>query len=697
MPFSATTQTSPPDADDDWLIMLIVALTPSCTTPTISQVTNGQPLYAGQSVTLSVACRLSPFSYQWRANGVAIPSATSATITTNVPSDSNITAVAFSVVAVAANRSSTVSTTFRVLAAPNQSITFAPLSPRLLSDSPIVISANASSGLPVSFSTPTPTICSVTGTTVTLLAAGACEIIARQSGNATFTSAAEVSRSFDIAVAATIPGAPSIGLASAGNAQAIVNFIPPTSNGGSPITNYSATCGTQNASAAISPIAVTGLTNGTAVSCTVRAVNIIGSSAASAASNVVTPAATVPGAPTALSAIAGNASAVVTFSAPAGDGGSPITNYSATCGAQNALGVTSPIAVTGLANGTAVACTVRAVNVIGSSAASVASNAVTPTASVPGAPTALNATAGNASALVTFTAPASDGGSAITGYKVSCNPSGIFATGTVSPITVMGLANGTAYTCSVTATNAFGTGAASATVGVTPVAPPPSPPQVNASFNPTDIGANGTTKLTIVVTNNSDIALNGITFTNPYPAGLLNSATPNPLLSGFGCSGNLAVSANGTNVALSGGIVPPYTSCKYSVEVKATALGTIVNAPLAVTGTAVAVGTAPSITLTVHSLLDSLNGIKAALNAADMTAAKSYFKIGVRDTFAPILDKVRLRGATAFFDSLSSPQQSGSGQDYIEFAVRRVVGGQTYTFFIYYTMDEDGIWRIESM
>ena len=84
------------------------------------------------------------------------------------------------------------------------------------------------------------------------------------------------------------------------------------------------------------------------------------------------------------------------------------------------------------------------------------------TATVPGAPTIGTATAGNAQATVTFTPPASNGGSAITGYTVTSNPGSIVGTGTASPITVTGLVNGTAYTFTVTATNAIGTGPASA-------------------------------------------------------------------------------------------------------------------------------------------------------------------------------------------------------------------------------------------
>jgi hypothetical protein len=90
----------------------------------------------------------------------------------------------------------------------------------------------------------------------------------------------------------------------------------------------------------------------------------------------------------------------------------------------------------------------------------------------PGAPTIGTATAGNAQATVTFTAPASDGGAAITGYTVTSAPGNVVGTGTSSPITVAGLSNGTSYTFTVVATNAVGDSvASSASNAVTPKAP----------------------------------------------------------------------------------------------------------------------------------------------------------------------------------------------------------------------------------
>ncbi len=198
-------------------------------------------------------------------------------------------------------------------------------------------------------------------------------------------------------------------------------------------------------------------------------------------------AATVPGAPTGVAATAGNGTANLSWTAPP-DGGSAITSYRITpyigTVAQTPTTISggppsTSTTVTGLTNGTAYTFTVTAGNGVGLGPASAASAAVTPTApTAPGAPTGVLAAAGNGTANVSWTAP-SNGGSPITSYTVTPYIGVVAQTATtitgsppVTSVTITGLTNFTTYTFRVTATNAFGTGPASAaSAAVTPTAP----------------------------------------------------------------------------------------------------------------------------------------------------------------------------------------------------------------------------------
>lgn len=164
-----------------------------------------------------------------------------------------------------------------------------------------------------------------------------------------------------------------------------------------------------------------------------------------------------PYAPTSVVATASNAQASVAFTAPTSNGGSAITGYTVTSSPDNitASGSSSPIVVTGLTNGTTYTFTVIATNSAGNSVASSSSASVMPK-TVPGAPTNVVATSANLKASVAFTAPISNGGSAITSYKVTSDPGNFAGIGTSSPIEVTGLTNGTAYTFTVVAINSVG-------------------------------------------------------------------------------------------------------------------------------------------------------------------------------------------------------------------------------------------------
>ncbi|TDR46722.1 fibronectin type III domain protein [Tahibacter aquaticus] len=166
---------------------------------------------------------------------------------------------------------------------------------------------------------------------------------------------------------ATVPDAPVITGVVRGNQQVTVTFTAPASNGGDPVQGYLPTCGDQTVFGGNLSLPVGNLANGVAVTCTVRALNGVGNSAASAPSEPVTPA-TVPGAPSLTGVVSGDSSAQLNFTAPADNGGASVSSYRADCtpGTHNSSGAASPLTVAGLSNGETYTCIVVATNAVGS-------------------------------------------------------------------------------------------------------------------------------------------------------------------------------------------------------------------------------------------------------------------------------------------------------------------------------------------
>ncbi|WP_170219493.1 fibronectin type III domain-containing protein [Nocardioides litoris] len=256
---------------------------------------------------------------------------------------------------------------------------------------------------------------------------------------------------------AGLPDAPAAPVAARGDRSASVSWSAASGNG-APVTGYTVTStpGAKSCTTSTTSCTVTGLTNGTAYRFTLTATNNVGDSPASDPSGVVTPAG-VPDQAARPAATRGDHQATITWSAASGNG-APVTGYTVTSapGAKSCTttGATS-CTVTGLANGTAYRFTVIATNTIGDSPSSDPSAEVIP-AGVPDQVAIPTATRGDRSASVSWAAT-SGNGTPVTGYTVTSAPGAQTCTTTnATTCTITGLANGTAYLFTVTATNAIG-------------------------------------------------------------------------------------------------------------------------------------------------------------------------------------------------------------------------------------------------
>ena len=280
----------------------------------------------------------------------------------------------------------------------------------------------------------------------------------------------------------TVPGAPVIGTAVAGNAQATVTWTAPSSTGGSAITSYRIEQSTDDATWTVAVAStgddsteatITGLAAGLTYRFRVSAINAVGVGPASSASNSVSSEA-VPGAPEIGAPLAGKEQVTVTWTAPSADGGTPVTSYvveeSTDGGATwmpsgSASGADTSLAVTGLTVGATYVFRVAAVNKIGTGGYSAASAPVT-VATTPRAPRIVGLTAGNRSVTVKWAVPISDGGSPIIGYRVESSANNgatwneviLLSSVPEMEYVMTGLTNGKKYIFKVSAINQFGFG-----------------------------------------------------------------------------------------------------------------------------------------------------------------------------------------------------------------------------------------------
>jgi large repetitive protein len=318
---------------------------------------------------------------------------------------------------------------------------------------------------------------------------------------------------------------PTVTSITGGNGNATVAFTAPTVGGSATISGYQyrlATGGSDNNWHTLTTTGtapnltgtISSLTNYVEYGVQIRAVvdfNSTSYNGAATSPQSVTPN-KGPAAPTTLTATAGDQSATLSFTVPS-DFGTPVDRYDYLQNGNpsdpdsnwlsftpSGSGNTRTYTVTGLTNGTAYTFYVRAHNAKGNGPAS--GSASTTAATVPGAPTQAALTVGNGQLTVNKTAPASDGGSAISGYQYSTDTGATWVALPNDNI-ITGLTNGTPVTVLVRAVNGAGYSAASNAQTATPATTAGAP--TITALNPSD------GKLTVVYTAPTDDGGSAIT------------------------------------------------------------------------------------------------------------------------------------------------------------------------------------------
>ncbi len=242
----------------------------------------------------------------------------------------------------------------------------------------------------------------------------------------------------------TAPDAPTIIQVTLGDGALVVSWSSPSDTGGSAITSYDLRYIDTDApdkagvywteeygiwTAGVLRYTLEGLTNGVGYDVQVRAVNAVRAGPWSATLSGAPR--TIPAAPAIDTVTPGDTTLTIAWSPPADDGGSPITSYDVRSIRSDApdkadvnwsvrgdieISGSLPYALAGLTNGVTYDVGLRAINAAGVGPWSTISTD-TPRAA-PGAPTIAPITPGNRALSITWTAPARDGGFAITSYDL---------------------------------------------------------------------------------------------------------------------------------------------------------------------------------------------------------------------------------------------------------------------------------------
>ena len=397
----------------------------------------------------------------------------------------------------------------------SQAISFPQPAAHEFGDPDFVLDASASSGLPITSSvTSGGNVCSISNLgVVSILGIGTCTIEVAQAGDSVFSVASPISRT--ITVLPALPSTPHVASISAGDGTLTVGYIAPSFDGGSPLVSYSVTATSptapsvtnSNCSTSTLVCTLTGLINGASYSVTVTAFNARGGGENSLSADVLIPMPSL----VAVQAVSGtrvNTDLNVTWEDPqtygtgvfdhyevsirehGGTFGAPVTVQSFTARSASMYLHSPSVASTGTVRSlTTSAHSAQFTNVdpskvyetkIVTVTTTERIETVTNTASalvlplrVPSMPQSLTVEAPTASsARVSWSAPQTDGGSAVTSYTVTsnigqCQPANATATSCV----ISGLQSGDSLSITVRATNSVGTSIAATSIYVVPTTP----------------------------------------------------------------------------------------------------------------------------------------------------------------------------------------------------------------------------------
>lgn len=174
-------------------------------------------------------------------------------------------------------------------------------------------------------------------------------------------------------------------------------------------------------------------------------------------------------------------------------------------------------------------------------------------------------------------------------------------------------------------------------------------PTVVKSFSPSLITPGGSSTLTITLSNPNTVGtIRGAAFTDAYPAGMVNAATP--VLSNS-CGGTATGAAGGNSLGLTGANIPASASCSVSIVVTASSAGTYNNSTGLITSANANNGLSASAALTVASTVSSFNAVQTGAHPTD---GKIFTKVaGVNLVFDLIALDASNAIATGFTGTVS--------------------------------------------